>query len=111
VSAWLVTFALTLVVELAIALPLLGLVEPRWKKRIALVVLANVVTHPIVYVLAGTLRSHAAIPILEVTATLVEAAIYARVFGARPVLPSFGASALANAGSLLASIIFWVSRG
>ena len=110
--AWLVTFALTLAVELAVAYPLLGLaVRPR-RARLVAIVGANLLTHPLVYTLAARLspRSILVIPLLEVSATAIEALVYQRRFSraGRPMLlPSIFASCFANALSFAMSIVFW----
>ena len=117
IARWFVTFALTLGVELVVALPLLRLVEGRRSRRIALVVIANLITHPVVFVAASLVSSRTgawglvAIPILELAATFVEGGVYARVFGRRPALPAFGISAVANAASLFASVVLWTLQG
>lgn len=114
--AWLITFALTLAVETAVAYPLLGLaVRPR-RARLVAIVLANVLTHPVVYTLAAQLvpRSLLAIPLLEIGATVIEALVYRGCLGrvGRPMLlPAVFASCFANALSFAVSLVFWHFAG
>ena len=109
--AWLVTFTITVAVEVAVAYPLLGLaVQPR-RPRLVAILLANVLTHPLVYVLASSTTSPLlVIPILELGATVVEALVYQRRLGrVAPfvLLPSIFASCFANAMSVATSLVFW----
>src|SRR5205814_5677383 len=48
---WLRAFALTLLVEIPVALPLLARAEARIGRRIAVVIVANLATHPLVWFL------------------------------------------------------------
>jgi hypothetical protein len=109
-SAWLSVFALTLGVELVVAFPLLRLIEPAWRVRIRLIVVANVLTHPFVYFAAEVasrlpMRLFApAVFALELSACAIEAAVYARAFRRREWLPALFTSFFANAASLAASL-------
>ena len=51
VADWMRAFALTLLVEIAVAIPLLGPVESRIGRRLAVVAVANLATHPLVWFL------------------------------------------------------------
>ena len=107
-NGWLPTFLLTLAVELAVALPLLSLIEPRWRTRVRLVVIGNVLTHPIVFFVAQAAAPRPFFPHvvlgLELLAGAVESLVYARAFGRRPWLPAVFISYFANAASLTASL-------
>jgi len=110
VSEWLSVFALTLGVELVVAFPLLRLIEPSWRVRVRLVLLANVLTHPFVY-FAAEAASHLperffapAVFALELSACAIEAGVYARAFRRREWLPAVFTSFFANAASLAASL-------
>jgi len=48
---WLRAFGLTVLIELAVTMPLLRRVEPRAGRRFAVVVMANLMTHPLVWFL------------------------------------------------------------
>jgi hypothetical protein len=109
ITGWLSTFLLTVAVELAVASPLLGIIEPSWRMRVRLVLLANLLSHPLVYfgVMAFTSPGAylAAALVLELLASAGEALFYARAFGRRPLLPAVFISFFANAASLIASIL------
>lgn len=94
---WLVAFVATCVIEVCVV----RVVLPR--ARVSIVLAAQVATHPLVW-LAMTVLPGAVIVRLsavELAATLVEAAIYARFFGL-PARVALALSAAANAASLLA---------
>lgn len=97
-TLWLAAFLLTVGVELAV----LAIILPR--ARPALVVAAQLATHPALYLVAsfGPGPWTAKVVVLELAATLVEAALYRRAL-ALPATDAFAASALANAASLGAS--------
>jgi hypothetical protein len=58
---WLRAFGLTLIVELPIAGALLSAVEPRLGRRLAVIALANLATHPLVWFLSpGLALGHGA---------------------------------------------------
>jgi hypothetical protein len=103
---WLRTFLLTLGIELAIAFPLLGLARIPRRQRVALVLLANLLTHPIVFAstqLETTPREWLLrVVVLELAAAIVEAGLYAR---RAPVPVAIAASFLANAASLAVSLL------
>jgi hypothetical protein len=110
-TAWVTAFAITITVEVAAAVPLLATSGVgRWR-RAAIVVLANLATHPLVWFvfphlgLAGDVRLAAS----ELFAVAVEAAAYVLFWpttaGSRGptravAVRSFGTSALANGASL-----------
>jgi hypothetical protein len=98
IADWLRAFAVTLLVELPIATPLLRIVERSVPRRIAIVVVANLATHPLVWFLfPGLAAGRAArLALSEAWAVLAELAIY-RLFwpslrGRRAALASVAAN-------------------
>jgi hypothetical protein len=108
---WLRAFGLTLVVELAIALPLLAPVEPRLSRRASAVLAANLATHPLVWFLFPGLAigAGARLALSEVWAVLAELAIYRIVWPALSIRRATMVSAAANAASLVAGLV-WPRR-
>ena len=108
---WFITFALTLAIELAVAWPILGLVDRRRGRRVATILLANALTHPIVFGLSSIPQSLAiVVPLivgLELGASAFEAWLYHRSLGRQHLLIAVAASSLANAASLGASLVLW----
>jgi hypothetical protein len=86
IADWLRAFAVTLLVEIPIATPLLAPAERGVARRIAIVVVANLATHPLVWFLFPGLASGwaARLALSEAWAVLAEIAIY------RLVWPSLG---------------------
>lgn len=110
-AQWLPTFALTIAVELVVAWPVLGLVERgRWR-RIGWILLANVLTHPIVFTLASIPRTATVlfplVVVLELGASIVEALLYRHALARHAFPVAMAASFLANAASLAASVVLW----
>jgi hypothetical protein len=111
---WLRAFGLTLIVELPIAAPLLAAVEPRRARRIAVVALANLATHPLVWFLFPglALGRGARLALSEAWAFLVELAIYLLVWPALQFRRAALTSLLANGASFavgLACARLWVA--
>lgn len=79
---WLRAFALTVAVELAVAMPLLARVETSRPRRAAFVALANLATHPLVwFAFPGlTFGPAARLACAELWALVAEAAIYRLVW-------------------------------
>ena len=100
-ALWLHAFALTLAVELAVALPLLRSAEPSRTRRALAVVFANLASHPIVwFVLARIVTPTAlAIPVAEAWAVASEAVFYTLVFPSLGGMRALGISGVANAAS------------
>lgn len=99
---WFMAFVLTLVVELAIAVPLLGPVDTLARRAVA-VCLAQLATHPAVWFI-WPLFGFERLPYLLVAesfALLTEALFYGFVFTALPWQRALAASALANAASYM----------
>lgn len=114
-TTWVVAFAITITVEASLAIPLLapsGLGRPR---RAAIVVLANLATHPLVWFAFPQLGllANERLAVSEAFAVAVEAAVYAlfwstaagsNVAGKVVVLRSLGTSAIANSASFAAGL-------
>jgi hypothetical protein len=102
VSEWFAAFVLTLAVELPIAAWLLRGAEPVLARRIALVVLANLATHPAVWYvfsqlfLVGTLEYTLA---AEGWAVAIEAIFYGVTVRAIHPSRAVAVAVLANGGS------------
>src|SRR6188768_7448 len=100
--AWLIAFAITVTSELAIAVPLLGAGNTR-ARRVAVVCLAQLATHPSVWFIWPLLDlSRVSFLLLaESFAFVAEALIYRLCFEQVGWSRCFAASALANATSML----------
>ena len=96
-NAWLVAFVATCAIELVVV----RMVLPR--ARVSIVLAAQIATHPAVWIAMASLGGPVIVRLgaVELGATLVEAAIYARCFGLRAHV-ALALSAAANAASLLA---------
>ncbi|HEY5920970.1 MAG TPA: hypothetical protein VIV11_04835 [Kofleriaceae bacterium] len=95
---WLFAFAVTCAIELAVVFWL----GPRHPRRLAVGLVAQLVTHPFVWLAMASLPGSqlARLLCVELWATLVETAVYKRFLGLRG-RDAFALSALANAASLL----------
>lgn len=95
-TAWLLAFVLTCAVELAVVRALMP------AARVRVVLAAQLATHPLVWIAMAALPGPqvARLAVVELAATSVEAAIYARHL-ALPRRDAFALSAAANAASLL----------
>jgi hypothetical protein len=105
VAAWARAFAATVAVELAVAAPLLGGRAP-WSRRLAAVVLANLCSHPVVWLVIPELGLGwpAWIVVAELWAFAIEALLYGVVFAGqarRAVVASLAANAASLAVGLL----------
>lgn len=116
ITQWLVTFVVTLTVEVAVAYPILGLVEKRSsrrRRRLALIAFANLLTHPLVFgiaTIATSITKSAPVVIvlvfaLEIGASVLEALVYRFAVRVSPI--AIAASFLANAASVLVCFVFW----
>jgi hypothetical protein len=107
VADWLRAFGLTLLIELALAVPLLAPVEPRLLRRFAAVVTANLATHPLVWFLfpALALGRPARLALSEAWALIAEAIIYLTVWPALRPRRAFVVSLIANAASAAAGLL------
>lgn len=107
IADWLRAFAITLLVEAAVATPLLARVEARLGRRAMAVALVNLATHPLVWFLfPGIAAPHAIrLALSEAWAFAAEAVGYAVVWpgiGARRALL---VSLLANGASLAVGLL------
>lgn len=111
VTNWLRAFGLTLLVELAIALPLLAPIEPRRWRWASAVVVANLATHPLVWFLFPGLAigAGARLALSEAWAVLAELAIYRLVWPALSIRRATLVAVAANAASLVAGLV-WPQR-
>lgn len=107
---WLRAFGLTVLVELAIAMPLLRRTEPALARRFAVIVMANLMTHPLVWFLfPGLLLPNGArIAASELWAVVGETLAYAVVWPGLRAHRAALVSLLANGGSFLAGL--WLVR-
>jgi len=107
VASWLRAFGLTLLVELAIALPLLAPVEPRLSRRACAVALANLATHPLVWFLFPGLAvsAGARLALSEIWAVAAELAIYRIVWPALSTGRATVVSLAANAVSMVVGLV------
>ena len=113
VLAWLRAFALTVAVELAVAVPLLAPVEPRRARRFAVVALANLATHPLVWFAFPGLAMGPASRLLlsELWAVLAEAAVYRLVWPDVRLRRAALVSLAANAASVTVGLMTtWLAR-
>lgn len=101
-TTWLAAFAITVIVELGVAVPLLARCGAGRGRRAGIVVAANLATHPLVWFafpqsgLFGVERLISS----EFFAVLIEAAVYRLVWPTIGSARAFGTSALANGASL-----------
>jgi hypothetical protein len=102
VANWLRAFGLTLFVEIPIAAALLARVEAKLARRIAVVVVANLATHPLVWFLfPGLAAGRAArIGLSEAWAIIAELAIYKLVWPALQLRRAALVSLAANGASV-----------
>jgi hypothetical protein len=100
VQLWLRAFSLTLLIELAVALPLLGSVAGL-QRRASAVVLAQLVTHPAVWFIFPLIGWSQPVYLLvaESWAVLLECALYRTVFPSLRWSKALAVAALANAAS------------
>jgi len=110
---WLRAFGLTLIVELPIATPLLAVADPRPARRIAVIALANLATHPLVWFLIPglTLGRGARLAFSEAWAFFAELAIYLLIWPAlrfrRAALTSLAANGASFAVGLACTLREW----
>jgi hypothetical protein len=106
-ALWLRYFALTLLIELAVAIPLLRGADGSVKRRALAVAVANLASHPLVwFVLARVISSRAVmVPVAETWAVVSETAVYALAFPSLPRTRALGVSAIANAASFLVGTV------
>lgn len=107
VGWWARAFALTVVVELGVAPPLMRSAEASWRRRWAAVAVANLASHPAVWFVfpALGLGHVATVALSELWAVVVELLIYQLVFPKLRFSDALGASAAANAASFGAGLL------
>ena len=105
-ALWLRYFAVTVAIELLVAIPLLR-GQASLARRAAAVVVANLASHPIVWFVLPRMISPRAsmIATAETWAIASETVVYALVFPGLPRLRAVGVSAVANAVSFLAGVV------
>lgn len=113
VAAWARAFVFTLLVEFAVAVPLLGAAEPSRARRAALVAVANVASHPAVWFIlpALALSATARLALSELWAVLLELGVYRLALRDLAVLRAVAASALANGASLGLGLLLRAATG
>ena len=104
IADWLRAFAITLVVEIPIATPLLAAVERSVGRRIAIVVVANLATHPLVWFLFPGLAFGEPVrfALSEAWAVLAEIVVYKLVWSSLRLRRAALISLAANAASVAA---------
>jgi alpha-D-ribose 1-methylphosphonate 5-triphosphate synthase subunit PhnL len=106
ISDWLRAFAVTLLVEIPVATPLLAGVERKIARRIAIVVVANLATHPLVWFLFPGLAfgRGTRLALSEAWAFAAELAIYMIVWPSLRLRRAALVSLLANGASVAAGV-------
>jgi hypothetical protein len=104
--AWLSAFGATVVVELGVATPLLAPTGSSRARRMGVVLLANLATHPVVwFVFPGfSLSETERLVLSELWAVVVESLAYALVWPKIRPWRAVAAGALANGASLGAGL-------
>ncbi|HVY39787.1 MAG TPA: hypothetical protein VHM31_17740 [Polyangia bacterium] len=104
---WLRAFGLTVLIELAVALPLLAAAEPSLGRRVGAVIAANLATHPLVWFLFPglALGRWTQFGLSEAWAVLAEIAVYRLVWPAMRPARAGLVSLLANAASCLIGLL------
>jgi hypothetical protein len=107
ISDWLRAFALTVVIELLIAVPLLRVVETRGVRLSMGIVVANLATHPAVWFIfpGAALGLIARLAISELFALVVELLIYRLIWPELTWRRAFATSLCANAFSATAGFL------
>jgi hypothetical protein len=106
-GAWLVAFLLTFAVEAPIVVALTRGTEPSAARRAALVLFAQLATHPLVWFVFPYIvgiRGGTATLLSELWAWLAEAAYYALVIRGLTTTRALAISAIANGASLLVGL-------
>jgi len=105
IGQWLVAFALTVGVEVVVAVPLLRGTGSSRLRRLGAVVLANLATHPVVwFVLPELGLGRGATLASEAWAVTIELFAYRVVFQL-PYLRALGVAALANGASFAVGLV------
>jgi membrane-bound metal-dependent hydrolase YbcI (DUF457 family) len=112
-ATWLAAFVATFAVEAPVVLALTRASETSAPRRLALVLFAQLATHPLVWYvfpyIVG-LRGSTATLLSEACAWLGEAALYALAMRDVTFARALGVSAVANGASVLAGLVLRASR-
>jgi hypothetical protein len=113
VALWFKAFLLTVLVEVPIATALLRPAEPRRARRVALVLFANVASHPAVWFIFPELGlPHLPTLVLaEAWALLSEALFYRLVFEKTDAVEAVGIAAVANGASFAIGLLVHAATG
>jgi hypothetical protein len=101
-SLWLVAFALTVAIEAPVVWFLVGPAEPRPMRKIGAIFYANLATHPAVWFIFPLLpvSRGTSLALSEISAFVLEAALYAMLFDKISLRRAALVSLLANGLSL-----------
>jgi hypothetical protein len=109
-AGWLVAFALTVALELPVVLALTRNGKLGWRRCCSIVLLGQLITHPLVWFVFPTIpgiTGSTALTLSELYAWLGEAALYA-VMGLAPTpLGALGIAGVANGLSLAAGLVLF----
>ncbi len=110
---WARAFAATLVVEEAVATPLLAASGSTLARRLVLVLLANLASHPVIWLVLPQLAvaPAEAVALGEAWAVAVEALLYRTALPSLRASQAVAASALANAASLAVGLCLRCAMG
>lgn len=113
VLAWLKAFALTVALELAVAMPLLAEQESSRGRRAGLILFAQIASHPAVWFIFPQLEWPwgRVVVAAEGWAVLSETAFYGLVFRGLGVRRAFGVAALANGVSYGVGLLVRAATG
>ena len=113
ITLWFKAFLLTVIVETPLAATLLRPAEPRLARRIALVLFANVASHPAVWFIfpALGLPYIPTLVLAEAWTVPSEALFYRLVFEKTTAVEASGISALANGASLGIGLLIRAATG
>lgn len=107
-SAWAIAFVLTVAIEVPVVLALTRDSKWDWRRRSGIVLLGQLLTHPLVWFVFPTIpgiTGRTALTLSELYAWLGEGALYALVGVAPTSLSAMGVAAVANGLSLAVGLI------
>jgi hypothetical protein len=109
-SSWLIAFVFTVAIELPVVLAMTRDTRIGWRRCCAIVLLGQLITHPMVWFVFPTIpgiTGNTALTLSELYAWLGEAALYA-VMGLSPTpLGALGIAGVANGLSLAAGLLLF----
>jgi len=107
--AWFIAFCLTVAIEIPIVAWLSRRAELRLRRRVAITLLGNVLSHPAVWFIfpALGLAWGVTTAISEVWAWLLEAVLYRFTLGQMTWRPALAISLIANAASFGVGLALW----